>query len=356
MSVLFNGSNQYKFASSLAAALLLSGAGITLTGASSIDSVEATRAEALIADASSQAKPTPLSDTLASNGSANTSTTHLLRAEQSGNENILVLPHAIDGRQAATLYVKNIPVLTFIGTEVDSLSNASGGVALASSDPNASLEAQATTPGNILNAEAESDPVLRATALGKQLDLEAADAKDISVRWTEETEGFTVTLGDKDLIALDSRTILADTTHDAATDAIQVTNRLRRLLGGAEPISEIEGMPKPEPVAAVAPVQQLAIASTSVGGASWYGPGFNGRLSASGEVFNQYDLTAAHRTLPFGTRVLVTNMNTGQQVTVRINDRGPYSGNRIIDLSEGAAEQIGLVSAGTGTVQLDVLY
>ena len=157
MSVLFNGSNQYKFASSLAAALLLSGAGITLTGASSIDSVEATREEALIADISSQAKPTQLIDTLASNGSENTSTTLFLRAEQ--NEDILVLPHAIDGRPAATLYVKDIPVLTFIGTEVDSLSSASGGVALASSDTNASLEAQVTTPSDILNAAADGDPV-----------------------------------------------------------------------------------------------------------------------------------------------------------------------------------------------------
>ena len=201
-------------------------------------------------------------------------------------------------------------------------------------------------------------PSLRATALVKQLNLEAANAETISVRWTEDTEGFTVTLGDKDLIALDSRTILADTTHDPATDAIQVTNRLRRLLGGAKPIAEIEGMPEPEPepIVEAAPVQQLAIASTTVGGASWYGPGFNGRLSASGEVFNQYDLTAAHRTLPFGTRVLVTNLNTGQQVTVRINDRGPYAGDRVIDLSKGAAEQIGIVSSGVGTVQLDVLY
>lgn len=357
MSVLFNGSNKYSFASSLVAALLLSGAGITLTGASSIDSVEEAKGkEALIADASSQAKPTQLIDALASNGSEDASTMPTLSAEQS--EDILVLPHAIDGRQAATLYVKDIPVLTFIGTEVDSLSNASDGVAIASIGTTASLEAQATTPGDILNAEAEGDPVLRATALGKQLNLEAADAESISVRWTEETAGFTVTIGDQDLIALDSRTILADTTHDAATDAIQVTNRLRRLLGGAAPISEILGMPEPEPepVVEAAPVQQLAIASTTVGGASWYGPGFDGRLSASGEVFNQYALTAAHRTLPFGTRVLVTNVNTGQQVTVRINDRGPFSGNRIIDLSAGAAEQIGLVSAGVGTVQLDVLY
>lgn len=360
MSVLFNGSNksQFKtrFATSLAAALLLSGAGITLSGARSIDSVEAQNTEdTLIAEASSEAKPTQLTDALASNGSENNSSANTLSAAQ--DEDILVLPHAIDGRQAATLYVKDIPVLTFIGTEVDSLSNAKDGVALAAADASLSLETEAAPAGDILDASAESDPVLRATALSEKIDLEATDAEAISVRWTEETEGFTVTLGDEDLIALDSRTVLADTTNDAATDAIQVTNRLRRLVGGAEPISEIEGMPEPEPEPVVeAAPQQLAIASSTTGGASWYGPGFHGRLSASGEVFNQYDLTAAHRTLPFGTRVLVTNLYTGQQVTVRINDRGPYAGDRIIDLSAGAAEQIGLISSGVGTVQIDVLY
>ena len=356
MSVLFNGSNKSKFASTLAAALLLCGAGITLSGARSIDSVEAKDGEALIAEASSEAKPTQLIDALASNGSEATSATDILSAEKT--EDILVLPHAIDGRQAATLYVKDIPVLTFIGTEVDSLSNASDGVALAASNAAVSLEADVAPAGDILNAAGESDPVLRATALGEQLDLEAVDAEAISVRWTEETEGFTVTLGEKDLIALDSRTVLADTTDDAATDAIQVTNRLRRLVGGAEPIAEIEGMPEPEPepVAAAPAAASQAIAYSNVGGASWYGPGFHGRLTASGEVYNQYDITAAHRTLAFGTRVLVTNLYTGQQVTVRINDRGPYAGDRVIDLSAGAAEQIGLISSGVGTVQLDVLY
>jgi rare lipoprotein A len=72
-------------------------------------------------------------------------------------------------------------------------------------------------------------------------------------------------------------------------------------------------------------------------------------------VFNQSALTAAHRSLPFGTRVRVTNLNTGQQVIVRINDRGPYSGGRIIDLSAAAARQIGLMGAGVGPVQLEVL-
>ena len=354
MSVLFNGSNKSKFAGTFAAALLLSGAGLTLSGARSIDSVEAKNEETLVADVSSEAKPTQLTDALASNGSDTTSS--LMPAQ---NEDVLVLPHAIDGRQAATLYLKDIPVLTFIGTEVDSLSNASDGVALATSDTSIALEADAAPAGDILDASAEGDPVLRATALGEELDLDAFAAENISVRWNEETEGYTVTLGEEDLIALDSRTVLADTTGDDATDAIQVTNRLRRLVGGAEPISEIEGLPEPEPESVVeaAPAPQpVAIASSMVGGASWYGPGFHGRLSASGEVFNQYDLTAAHRTLPFGTRVLVTNLYTGQQVTVRINDRGPYAGDRVIDLSAAAADVIGLTSSGVGTVQLDVLY
>ncbi|MGB7484769.1 MAG: septal ring lytic transglycosylase RlpA family protein, partial [Phormidesmis sp.] len=199
----------------------------------------------------------------------------------------------------------------------------------------------------------QRDPVLRATDLGSQLSRAEVDAEALSVRWNEETDEYVVTLDDEDLLALDSRTILADTTEDPAEDALQVTNRLRRLIGDADPVAEIEGLPEPEPTIAAAPTP--AIAYTNVGSASWYGPGFNGRRTARGEVFNQNAITAAHRTLPFGTRVLVTNLNTGQQVTVRINDRGPYSGHRIIDLSAGAAAQIGLTRSGVGTVQLDVL-
>ncbi|MEO0490176.1 MAG: septal ring lytic transglycosylase RlpA family protein, partial [Cyanobacteria bacterium J06659_2] len=87
----------------------------------------------------------------------------------------------------------------------------------------------------------------------------------------------------------------------------------------------------------------------------WYGPGFHGRRSASGEVFNQNAMTAAHRTLPFGTQVRVTNLATNQQVVVRINDRGPFSRGRIIDLSAGAARQIGLMNMGVGPVRVEVL-
>lgn len=89
--------------------------------------------------------------------------------------------------------------------------------------------------------------------------------------------------------------------------------------------------------------------------ASYYGKGFEGRPTASGERFNSERLTAAHRTLPFGTIVKVTNAATGKSVKVRINDRGPFHGNREIDLSTAAARQIGMLASGTAKVTLDVV-
>lgn len=95
--------------------------------------------------------------------------------------------------------------------------------------------------------------------------------------------------------------------------------------------------------------------ATQEGVASWYGPGFHGNKTSSGEVYDQFDLTAAHRTLPLGTRVAVTHLATGKTVEVRINDRGPFVDDRVIDLSYAAARQLGLVGPGTGRVRLQVL-
>ena len=91
------------------------------------------------------------------------------------------------------------------------------------------------------------------------------------------------------------------------------------------------------------------------GQASWYGRPFHGRRTASGEIYNMYDFTAAHKTLPFGTRVRVTRRDTGASVVVRINDRGPFVRNRIIDLSYAAAKKIGLDVDGVAPVRLKVL-
>lgn len=95
--------------------------------------------------------------------------------------------------------------------------------------------------------------------------------------------------------------------------------------------------------------------SASTGIASWYGPGFHGRQTASGARFDQNALTAAHRSLPFGTKVRVTNLSNGRSVVVTINDRGPFVGGRIIDLSKKAASKIGMVRQGTAKVRVEVI-
>lgn len=88
--------------------------------------------------------------------------------------------------------------------------------------------------------------------------------------------------------------------------------------------------------------------------ASWYGPGFHGRKTANGEIFNRHALTAAHKTLKLGTRVLVENVENGVQIVLRINDRGPYHGNRALDVSERAAVALGFRDEGVTRVKLSI--
>lgn len=92
-----------------------------------------------------------------------------------------------------------------------------------------------------------------------------------------------------------------------------------------------------------------------VGVASWYGPGFHGNRTANGEIYDQYELTAAHPSLPLGTRAMVTNLENGRAVQVRINDRGPFVGGRVIDLSYAAARSVGMIGPGTARVRIEVL-
>jgi rare lipoprotein A (peptidoglycan hydrolase) len=94
---------------------------------------------------------------------------------------------------------------------------------------------------------------------------------------------------------------------------------------------------------------------TETGLASWYGPKFHGKLTASGEVFNQEHFTAAHPTLPWGSRVKVINLDNGKSVAVRINDRGPFKRGRIIDVSRAAARALGMVGRGITTVRIEWL-
>lgn len=89
-----------------------------------------------------------------------------------------------------------------------------------------------------------------------------------------------------------------------------------------------------------------------IGEASWYGPNFHGKKTASGERYDMYAMTAAHKTLPLGTMVEVTNLENGRKIRVRINDRGPFHGGRIIDLPKAAAQKLGIIRAGKGKVHI----
>lgn len=105
-------------------------------------------------------------------------------------------------------------------------------------------------------------------------------------------------------------------------------------------------------IPACAPTAKLT--AVQEGTASWYGPGFHGRKTASGETYNQNDFTAAHRTLPLGTVVVVRNLKNGRSAKVKVNDRGPYVDGRIIDLSKAAAQKLGMIETGTARVKIYV--
>jgi rare lipoprotein A len=152
---------------------------------------------------------------------------------------------------------------------------------------------------------------------------------------------------------------LATTGRDAAavsSSPVEVAVRSADpFSGSAESSDEPQIKPIAPTLPIAAPPQEPRVRSVSQGQASWYGPGFFGNRTANGEVFRPGTLTAAHRTLPFGTKVRVTNMRNGRTAVVRINDRGPFHGNRVIDLAHGAAHQLGLISSGVASVKLEVL-
>ena len=122
------------------------------------------------------------------------------------------------------------------------------------------------------------------------------------------------------------------------------------------PIATIPSSPETDeapPLAKIPAPSQPSQVETGL--ASWYGRRFHGKLTASGEIFNQEKFTAAHRTFPWGSRVKVTNLANGKSVEVRINDRGPFGQGRIIDVSRAAARVLGMVGSGITTVRVEWL-
>jgi rare lipoprotein A len=122
-------------------------------------------------------------------------------------------------------------------------------------------------------------------------------------------------------------------------------------------VPEMVSIPQPS-IAKPPPAKQPELkgaVSVQTGQASWYGKAFAGKATASGEIFNHELLTAAHRSLPLGTKVRVTNVANGKSVEVKVNDRGPYTDGRIIDLSRAAARALGMIEDGLAEVRLETI-
>ena len=286
------------------------------------------------------------------------------RAVSEGDGVALVVPHEYNQQRAATLYVRNIPVLTFLDRQgqpvykdvaTDSASSSPLTTAIEAdknlADPSVRKPASESVLGE--SDTDEMDPVWQASRVAagiNELSRQLSDT-EITVRWDSDRVSYIVSQGDTEIASVNLYTILPDTTGNWEEDALQVTNRLRRLLHQDPPLRELEHsrIPPAESIVAVVSRQILN------GWASWYGPGFHGGHSASGEAFNPKAMTAAHLTLPFGTQVRVTNLNNGRSVVVRINDRGPYGGGRILDVSQGAASALGMIESGVVRVRVDVL-
>ena len=141
-------------------------------------------------------------------------------------------------------------------------------------------------------------------------------------------------------------------------DDLDTDSSDERNVSATMPPDEVKEPVDPTPVA-VLPEPKLKLLPEVVrvitGEASWYGPGFYGNHTANGEIYRQGTMTAAHRTLPFGTKVRVTNLWNGRSAVIRINDRGPFVDHRVIDLGHGAASNLGLISSGIAQVKLEVL-
>ena len=299
-----------------------------------------------------------------------------------------IQPHELAGHQAATLYVHNIPVITFLDSAPATTSNTKVGVV---ENKSSTIPANVGTSEDLphlngqmsvdANNDVQTSPIWRATAVAaklNQLSLNNVDASTITVAWKKSeappssknakdinqsnSQSYSIKVNGEELVEINLQTRLPDTTNDLAKDALQATNRLRRLLGNAPPLGEVFGMPLlpklPQVVHLPKLPKKISLGPVQIslnGWASWYGPGFQGNRSASGEVFNQHALTAAHRSLPFGTKVRVTNIRNGKSVVVRINDRGPFISARILDLSAAAARILGVMQTGTAPVRVEVL-
>jgi rare lipoprotein A len=267
-----------------------------------------------------------------------------------------IYAHTVDGKPAATVYVRGIPVMTFVEGESQprqkdlpkDLPREANQGDKDGKETKDSKDVKAAIAQDKL--QASTNPIERAAAVASlinQMNREGQDASKITPEW--QSGNFVIRFAGRGTLRFDQSVRLPETTKETSTDVLESANLIRRLMGGASPLTAVLNAP---PTANNAMGQVLQVAS---GIASWYGPGFAGNLSANGEIFDPEAMTAAHPNLPFGTMVRVINMDNGQSVVVRINDRGPYVHGRIIDISAGAARSIGMIPTGVAQVKLEIL-
>jgi len=175
-----------------------------------------------------------------------------------------------------------------------------------------------------------------------------------SIRVTFDGKHYAVVAGeDLAIVTIDSAIRLSRSVEFSPQDtALQVANRLRRFFGNAPALSEA---PVAEREAAEPESLGSKVVKVFQGIASWYGEQFMHRRTSSGEILRPESLIAAHRALPFGTLLRVTNLTNGRQVTVKVQDRGPFVHGRVIDLSERAARILGMINSGVARVKIEIM-
>ncbi|MGK7925774.1 MAG: septal ring lytic transglycosylase RlpA family protein [Spirulina sp.] len=327
---------------------------IATSGAAMADTIETTETpSAEIRELSSLNEPTPAIATEDPEAVVAAPDANPAEATPSGRAITSIYPHFHNDTPAATLYVHRLPIVTFLGTakeqaEAGNKSLAEGFGVVTPAQIRAGLIASVV--------ESETDPLWRATLTAEKIDrLSVEDAEKITAAWNAERKTYIVRVGETELFTVDDHAILLNSTKNWERDTLHIANQLRRLTGGAAPLTLGDIETRPRSLAYVAPTRNYSVQWEQRGIASWYGGYFHGRRSASGERYNQNALTAAHKTLPFGTRVRVTNLNNGRTIVVRINDRGPFIRGRVIDLSRAAASSIGMLGSGIAPVKVEVL-